>query len=324
MKNNLEQQENNKVREVVSAVKKDWQLYCLLAPMVIWMLLFVYKPMGGLLLAFKDYDPSKGVGGSDWAGLFYFKQLTMSSSFARDFWESFRNTFVISMYGLVFAFPIPIILAVFMSEVNNERFRKFSQTIAYLPHFLSEITITGIVITILYTGPNYTGILAEALDKLGLYSKSNPVMIMENPDFFRPVYIITGIWKESGYNSIVYFAAVMGISPALYEALKIDGGNKMQEIRYVTFPGMAPTLIITFILRIGRILSIGYERIILLENSQTYHQAEVISTYIWKMGIDGPNKSLAGAAEFFNSLIGFILVIGANMISKKVSNTSLW
>lgn len=240
-----------------------------------------------------------------------------------NFWQAFRNTFIISAYGLLFGFPIPIILALFFSEINSNWFRKVTQTITYLPHFLSEVTITGIVILLVYNGASTTGVLARLLISMGIADDSG-MRILETPAFFRPIYIVTGIWKESGYNSIVYFAAIMGISPALYEAIRVDGGNKWQEIKYVTLPGMAPTLIIMVIMRIGKMLSVGYERVILLYNKNTYVTADVLSTYEQRIGLLNGQYSIGAASGIFNSLIGFALVIGANTISRQVSKTSLW
>ena len=278
--------------------------------------------MGGLLIAFKDYEALKGINESRFVGLYNFKQLMFGATFANEFWRAFRNTFIISLYGLIFGFPAPIILALLFSELTCDFYRKITQTILYLPHFLSEVTITSIVLTILYQGVDNTGILAKFFYSTHLVDYG--VKITQTAKYFRPMYIITGLWKETGYGSIVYFAAIMGISPVLYEALKVDGGNKLQEIKYVTFPGMAPTLIIMLILRIGRMLSVGYERIILLYDATTYSSADVLSTFVYRLGLQSTNKSLGASADVFNSLIGFVLVIGANFISRKVSDTSLW
>ncbi len=302
--------------------KKNWQLYVLLIPIVLWFAIWAYKPMLGLIIAFKDYDPSKGMLGSNFVGYDNFMTLIVGNQ-KTEFWQAFRNTFIISVYGLLFGFPIPIILALFFSEINSNWFRKVTQTITYLPHFLSEVTITGIVILLVYNGAASTGVIARLMISLGIV-KDTGMRIMETPSFFRPIYIITGIWKESGYNSIVYFAAIMGISPALYEAIRVDGGNKWQEIKYVTIPGMAPTLIIMIIMRIGKMLSVGYERVILLYNQNVYVTADVLSTYEQRLGLVNGNYSLGAASGIFNSLIGFALVIGANTISRQASKTALW
>ncbi len=320
MKTGLKMRES-KTRAIISEIKKDWQLYVILLPIVIWFLLFAYKPMAGLIVAFKRYDATLGIAGSEFKGLSNFNNIVAGIN-KEAFWGAFRNTFIISAYGLVFGFPIPIILALLFSEIRSEGYRKITQTITYLPHFLSEVTITGIVITLVYTGKQSTGVIAQLFYNMNILPEGTE--IINSANYFRPLYIITGIWKESGYNSIVYFAAIMGISPVMYEALKVDGGNKWQEIRYVTIPGMAPTLIIMIIMRIGKMLSVGYERVLLLYNSNTYITADVLSTFEQRLGIETGNFGLGSAVGIFNSVIGFALVIGANAISRQVSKTSLW
>jgi putative aldouronate transport system permease protein len=277
--------------------------------------------MGGLLIAFKNYQPNLGIGDSDFVGFANFIAL-MKGAFADQFWRAFRNTFLISLYGFIFGFPIPIILALFFSEINNATYLKLMQTFTYLPHFLSEVTITGLVLTLLYNGEVSTGVVAQLLLNLNIIPEG--AKIMQDSNYFRPLYIITGIWKEAGYSSIVYFAAIMGVSPTLYEAIKVDGGNKLQEIRFVTFPGMAPTLIITIILRIGQMLSVGYERIILLYNANTYETADVLSSFVFRIGLEGGNQALGASAGMFDAVIGFALVVGANFISRQISETSIW
>ncbi len=308
-------------RKFLRNIRKHWQLYVLLLPVVVWFAMWAYKPMGGLLIAFKRFDASDGIWGSEFVGISNFVNLVAGVN--KDaFWQAFRNTFVISVYSLVFGFPIPIILALLFSEIGNNFVRKVTQTITYLPHFLSEVTITGIVLMLVYNGVRSTGVIAQLLISLGVIDES--AQIIQQASYFRPMYIITGIWKESGYNSIVYFAAIMGISPTLYEALKMDGCNKLQEIRYVTIPGMAPTLIIMIIMRIGNILSVGYERVLLLYNSNVYITADVLSTFEQRIGIVSANYGVGAASGLFNAVIGFALVIGANTISRNISNTSLW
>ena len=308
-------------RRIARTLIRDWRLYVLLLPMVLWFAVWIYKPMGGLLIAFKRFDPSLGILGSEFKGLDNFVNLVAGVQKSA-FWQAFRNTFIISAYSLLFGFPVPILLALLFSEINNSGIRKVAQTITYLPHFLSEVTITGIVLMLVYSGVQSTGIIASLFIKLGWLDPS--ASIMQQANYFRPLYILTGIWTESGYNSIVYFAAIMGISPTLYEAIKVDGGNKFQEIRYVTFPGMAPTLIIMLIMRVGRMLSIGYERVLLLYNTNIYVTADVLSTYEQRIGILSGNYEVGAAASLFNSLIAFALVIGANAISRNISKTSLW
>ena len=311
----------NKLAGIGKTIVKDWRLYVLILPMIIWYLLWMYKPMAGLLIAFKNYQPNLGVLGSDWVGFANFQNLIFGP-FSEQFWRAFRSTFLISLYGLVFGFPVPIILAILFSEIRHRIWRNTTQTFTYLPHFLSEVTITGLALTLLYHGEVNTGVLANLLYQLNLVPEGT--RLFQSAAYFRPLFILTGIWKESGYNSIVYFAAIMSISPVLYEAIKVAGGNKLQEIRYVTLPGMAPTLIIMIILRIGRMLSIGYERIILLYNENTYATADVLSSFVFRIGLEGGNSAIGATADMFNALIAFALVMGANYIGRQVSETSLW
>ena len=314
-------EEQNKFLKYIMHLKEDFRLYLLLLPMLLWFALWFYKPLAGLLIAFKNYQSNLGVMESDFVGFANYVAL-VSGTFAPQFWQSFRNTFVISLYGLIFGFPIPILRAIFFSEIRNNLYRGVMQTLSYLPHFLSEVTITGLVLTLLYNGEVSTGVIAQTLMDIGVLDTTTK--IVQNANYFRPMFILTGIWKEAGYSSIVYFAAVMGISPVLYEAIKVDGGNKLQEIRYVTFPGIAPTLIIMIVLRIGQMLSVGYERVILLYNANTYATADVLSTFVLRIGLEGGNQSMGAAAGMFESLIGFALVVGANFISREISDSSLW
>jgi len=313
--------EQNMFLFYVRAIASDYRLYLLLVPMVLWYMLWFYKPLVGLLISFKNFQSNLGVMGSVFVGIANFESL-INGAFAPQFWRSFRNTFVISLYGLIFGFPIPIILAIFFSEIVNNVVRGITQTLSYLPHFLSEVTITGLVLTMLSNSETNTGILSGLLMNLGVIEETTK--IVQNAEYFRPMFIITGIWKEAGYSSIVFFAAIMAISPVLYEAIKVDGGNKLQEIRYVTFPGMAPTLIIMIVLRIGRMLSVGFERVILLYNANTYETADVLSTFVLRIGLEGGNPAMGAAAGMFDSLIGFGLVVGANFISRQISDSSLW
>lgn len=316
-----EKMQQLKVVRYGKLILQDWRLYTLLAPIIIWFILFQYKPMGGLLIAFKDYRPNLGVMDSNFVGFHHF-QTIISGIYASQFWSAFRNTVVISLYNLIFSFPLPILIAIMMAELGNLRYRKLVQTLTFLPYFLSEVVITGLVITLVYKGPVSTGVIAQFLMNLGLVPAGTNMI--QEAQYFRPLFVITGIWQGTGYNSIIYFAAAMGVSPTLYEALKVDGGNKLQEIRYITLPGMAPTLITMIVLQMGNLLNIGYERIILLYNANTYQSADVISSFVFRMGLEGGNSAMGAAAGMFNSLVGFALVVGANYIARKISNSSLW
>ncbi len=301
-------------------VKEDWQIYVLLAPLMIWFFVFAYKPMYGLLIAFQNYNPYKGMRESSWVGFDNFNALFNGRS-SDDFWRAFKNTVEISAISIVFTFPLPIILALFFNEVKDGLFRRGVQTIMFLPHFLSEVVLCGIVVAFLQPS---TGIINILLMKVGILNEG--IYFLTKPEWFRPAYIISGVWKETGFGSIVYFAALSGISPDQYEAATVDGATKLQKMMFISLPGITPTIATMLIIRVGNILNIGYERVMLLYQPITYSTADVLSTYIYRLGMTGstPNYSQAAAAGLFNSIIGFALVIFANKASKALSETALW
>ncbi len=304
---------------IMKTIKDDWQLYVLLAPLFIWLAMFSYKPMYGLIIAFQDYNLFNGMAGSDWVGFANFERLFFGSG-ATNFWRAFKNTIAISSYSLLFAFPLPILLALLFNEIKDGFFRRGVQTAMFLPHFLSDVVLAGIVISFLEPG---TGIINVLLMNLGILEEG--VYWLTKPEWFRPIYIVSTIWKEVGFGSIVYFAALSGISPEQYEAAAVDGASKIQKMLYISLPSIAPTIAIMLIIRIGNLLNVGYELVMLMYQPVTYETADVLSTYIYRLGITGSNDfSLAAAAGLFNSVIGFTLVIGANKISKKLSDTVLW
>ncbi len=311
-------------------IKKNWQVYLMLIPVILFFYFFKYRPIGGILVAFKNYDNyAETIGNSDFYGLYAFKYIMFGPQADR-FWQAFRNTFTLSTYGLFFGFPIPIILALFFSEIRNARYRSFAQIISYLPRFISTVVITSIIALMLSSGniAQAPGVLNALFTKFGWIEEGTPML--SEPQYFRSIYIISDIWSGAGYGSIVYFAAIMAISPTNYEAAKMDGANKLDQIRYVTLPGMAPTLTIMLILRIGQMLNIGYEKVILLtmdRGNEVLKTAEVLSTYVLSLGglTTGSSQiNFAAAADLFNSFIAMFLVIGANFISRKVSETSLF
>lgn len=304
---------------IIATIKDDWQLYVLLAPLFIWLALFSYKPMYGLIIAFQDYNLFNGLSGSDWVGLENFQRLFFGSG-STNFWRAFKNTIIISSYSLLFAFPLPIILALLFNEIKDGFFRRGVQTAMFLPHFLSDVILAGIVISFLEPD---TGIINVLLVHLGVLEEG--IYWLTKAEFFRPIYIASTIWKEAGFGSIVYFAALSGISPEQYEAAAVDGASKIQKMLFISLPSIAPTIAIMLIIRIGNLLNVGYELVMLMYQPVTYETADVLSTYIYRLGITGSNDfSLAAAAGLFNSVIGFALVIGANKISKKMSDTVLW
>lgn len=316
-------------KKIAKIIKEDWQIYVLLAPLMIWLAIFSYKPMYGLLIAFQDFNAYKGMSGSDWVGFAKFQELFLGRNNTdfmyawenNNFWRAFRNTLEISLTQLVFTFPLPIILALFFNEIKDGLFRRGVQTVMFLPHFLSEVILCGIITS--FVQPN-TGIINVLLIRLGIIDTG--IYFLTRPEWFRPVYIYAGIWQGVGFGSIVYFAALSGISPELYEAATVDGATKLQKMLFISLPGIAPTISIMLIIRIGNILNIGYERVLLLYQPVTYSTADVLSTYIYRMGMaqSPPEYSMAAAAGLFNSVIGFILVIGANKASKYLSDTALW
>jgi putative aldouronate transport system permease protein len=281
-------------------------------------------------MSFKNYDATLGVYNSTDVGIYWFQSLLTGSN-AADFWKAFRNTFVLSFYGLCFGFPIPIIIALLFSEIKAVWYRATLQILSYLPHFVSVVVVTSIVTMLLRksvisdSGVQLLGAgpVAAVFENVFHFDKD----MIHDPSCFRAVYQLSGIWSDAGYGSIVYFAAVLGISPTNYEAARIDGATKMQQVKYVTIPGMTSTLVIMLILRIGSLFSIGYEKVILLnpegKNSAQglYETAQIISTYIYYNSMAGSSleKSAAAAADLFNSLLAMFLVIGSNQIARKVS-----
>jgi len=307
-------------------IAKDWQLYVLLIPIIVFFILWRYKPMYGVLIAFKRYKVQEGINGSEFVGFYYFRELMFGAS-SMEFWRAFRNTFMINIYGILFGFPVPIILALFYSEIKNVVYRSSVQTLAYLPNFISEVIVTSLIIMLVSNSHGNIGIVTRIMQTFGLLGKD--AKLLYDPQYFRAVYVISGIWTGAGYGSIVYFAAIMGIPPTNYEAARVDGASKFDQIRYVTLPGIASTLTIMLILRIGGMLSVGFEKVLLLYSPGVYQTADVISTYVSRVGLGlgatgAVNQSLGTAAEMFNSIVAMTLVLGANYIGKRVSETSLF
>ena len=281
--------------------------------MIIWFLVFLYKPMYGLQIAFKDYSIFRGIEASPWVGLEHFNDLFSNSQFLR----AIKNTFLISFYSLIFGFPVPILLALMFNEIINAVFKRSAQTIVYLPHFISTVIIAGIVITAF--SPS-AGIVNTVLSWFGLDS----VYFLTKAEWFRPIFIGSGIWQEAGFSSIIFLAAIAGVNPSLYESAVVDGASRWQMMWKITLPSILPTIIIMLIIRIGNLMEVGFELIILLYQPATYETADVINTYIYRQGLQSGQYDLAAAAGFFNAVVAFVLVMAANSISKRFSRTSLW
>lgn len=288
-------------------------LYAMLIPFVLWYIVFVYTPMYGLQIAFKEFSLFKGIAGSPWVGFDNFVTYFSSPYFFR----TIKNTLLISLFSLCFSFPAPIVLALLLNEVKNEVFKKTVQSMTYLPHFISVVVIAGIVTNFL--APS-NGLLNIILDKLGFEKQ----YFLVQAEYFREIFISMNIWKEVGFSSIIYIAALSGINTELYEAAVIDGANRWKRVWHVTLPGILPTIMIMLILRIGDLLGVGYEAIILLYQPATYETADVISTYVYRTGLQEGRYHIAAAIDLFNSIVSLILVIGANKLSKKYTENGLW
>ena len=309
-------------------IAKDWRLYLMLVPMLLVFLFWRYFPMYELLGSFKVADNVLPVSKQLFAGFSNFKLLLVGKdTLSTEFWRALRNTFVLSFYGLCFGFPMPIILALFFNEVKSNIARSVYQVLTYLPKFMSTVVMTSLVMMLVKQGAQTSnmGVVSQLLANLGLVSRDVAnAGLLNNPGFFRAVYIISGIWESAGYDSIVFFAAIIAISPTSYEAAQIDGASKMAQMRYVVLPSILSTIVIMLITRIGSLLNIGYEKVLLLYNANTFVTADVVSTFANRYGLEGAAKGIASAAEMMNNVIGMLLVIGANTIARKASDTSLY
>jgi len=294
-------------------VLKEWDLYLLLIPGIIFILIFKYAPMYGITIAFKDFNIFKGLAESPWVGWENFERLFHSREFAR----VFRNTLIISLYKIVFLFPLPIILAILMNEMKNMIFKRGIQTVVYLPHFLSWVIVGGLFIDLLSTNG---GIVNRIIVALG----GNQVSFFMDNSVFRSVLITSAGWKEVGWSMIIYLAAIAGIDPQLYEAAKIDGANRFRQMWHITLPGMVPIIILMFILRLGNILEAGTEQILVMYNPIVYEVSDVIGTYVYRMGLGQQDYSFSTAVGLFDSVVGLILILTGNYLSRKFTQRGIW
>ena len=297
-------------------VKKDWMrnrsLYLMIIPVLIFFILFHYKPMYGAIIAFKDYTPALGIAESPWVGWDNFTRFFSSVYFGR----LIRNTILLSFYSLLFGFPAPIILALLLNEVKNKKFKGLTQTVTYLPHFISMIVVTGMLVDFSMT----SGLFNDIIELFG--GERSP--LLQNPDLYRTIYVASGIWQEIGWGPIIYLSALSGVDSQLYEAAQIDGAGKWKQLIHVTLPGIAPTIIIMFILKMGTLMNMGYEKTILLYNPATYETADIISSYIYRIGLLEQDWSYSTAIGLFNSVINLGLLLITNKIARKCGETSLW
>lgn len=295
--------------------RKDihWQLWLMMVPAIVYMVLFVYKPMGGVLIAFQDYSLKRGIWGSEWVGFENFNRLFKSYWFP----IILKNTLTLSLLSLILSFPAPIILALAANEIRSERRKRTFQTVSYAPHFISTVVVCGMITVFL--SPE-SGVINFLLQAVGI----DPVAFLAKPNAFKWVYVLSGIWQTVGWSAIIYIAALSGVDKNLLEAAEIDGANRIQRIRYVNLPVLVPTIVIMFILRCGSILSVGYEKVYLLQNTANLSASEVISTYVYKVGLEKADFGFSTAVNLFNNVINCIVLILSNKLSKKVSGSSLF
>ncbi|MFC4807788.1 ABC transporter permease [Paenibacillus sp. GCM10023250] len=287
-------------------------LYLMMLPVLAYYVVFHYAPMYGALIAFKNYSPMKGILGSDWVGLKHFEEFFRSYYFVR----ILKNTLLISLYSLLFEFPAPIILALLINEVRHRMFKRVVQTITYMPYFISLVVICGIITDF----TNADGLINRLFTWLGYDGQA----MLQKPGLFRPIYISSEIWQRIGWESIIYIAALMSIDQEQYEAARMDGASRFKQIVYITLPGIMPTIAIMLILRMGNLLNVGFEKIILLYNPVTYETADVISSFVYRKGLLEFGWSYSSAVGLFNSCINLILLVTANAVSRRVSKSSLW
>ncbi|WP_423227622.1 ABC transporter permease [Paenibacillus filicis] len=312
----LEQTKTAKAKTGTNRFVRDFMLnkylYIMMIPVLVYYAIFHYAPMYGALIAFKEYSPMKGIIGSDWVGFKHFQDFFGSYYF----WRILKNTIVISLYSLIFEFPAPIILALLINEVRSKAFKRVTQTITYMPYFISLVVICGIITDFTNAG----GLINQLFTLLGYDGQA----MLQKPDLFRPIYILSEIWQRIGWESIIYIAALMSIDQEQYEAARMDGASRWKQIVHITLPGILPTIAIMFILRMGSLLNVGFEKIILLYNPVTYETADVISSFVYRKGLLEFGWSYSSAVGLFNSVINLILLITANYASRKFNESSLW
>ncbi|MGE7825920.1 ABC transporter permease [Paenibacillus sp. NPDC093718] len=301
-----------KLKTVAVLIRKDWQLYSLLILPVMYLLIFKYGPMIGNVIAFRRFMPGGSIYGEKWVGLHYFNMFIHDPAF----WNVFKNTLLLGALSLLFTFPVPIIFALLLNEVKSKRFKKFVQTASYLPHFLSIVIVAGMILQL--TSVN------GSVNSLVEFFNGERINFMQRAEWFRTIYISSEIWQGMGWGAILYLAALTTIDESLYEAARIDGANRWKQTLFVTIPGILPTIVTLLILNMGAFLAVGFEKILLLYNPVIYETADVISTYLYRVGLVSNNFSYATAIGLFESVIGLILVFSVNAISRRLTDRSLW
>ncbi|MBO9604472.1 MAG: sugar ABC transporter permease [Paenibacillaceae bacterium] len=300
-------------KRLLNNVIREYDLYLLILPVVAYFIIFHYVPMIGVQLAFKEFSPIHGIFGDQWVGLKYFERFIH----AYDFNRIVANTVLISLYSLAIGFPAPIVLALMLNEVTSKRFKKLVQTVTYAPHFISTVVFVGMLIAFL--SPS-SGIINILLQKVGL----EPVHFMQNPSYFKSIYVFSGIWQGVGWGAIIYIAALASVDTELYEAAKVDGITKLRKIWSIDLPSIMPIVTIMLVLQIGHIMDVGFEKVFLMQNSMNVSSSQIISTYVYNVGLVGVQYSYATAIGLFNAVINFTLLLLANGLVKKMGRTGLW
>lgn len=303
---------NSLGKTLAKEFKRNWVLYVMMVPALIYFLLYCYFPMFGLVIAFQDYRVGDPFLGGKFVGFKHFTDFFQSYYFGR----LLKNTFLLSMGVLIFGYPVPLIFALLLNEVRHLKFKKLAQTITYLPHFISLVVICGLILDF----TKMDGLINTIIKACG----GEPVPFMSKPEWFKPVYIISDIWSSFGWNSIIFIAALLGIDQEQYEAAALDGAGRLKKILYISIPGITPVIMTTLLMRLGRVMSLGFEKVFNLYNASTYETADIISTFVYRQGILNANYSSAAAIGLFNAVINLALVMAANRISKKLTESSLW
>ena len=300
-------------KRVQKVLKRDWQLLVLCALPVLYFIIFHYIPMYGVQIAFKDFKATDGIWGSAWVGFKHFRRFFASSQFV----SLIKNTLGLSLLQILLGFPVPIILAIMLNQVKNQKFRKFAQSILYCPHFISIVVLAGMLY--IFLSPR-NGIVNTIIKMLG----GEAIFFLGEAKYFKLTFVISGIWQNAGWSAIIYIAALAGISPDLYEAAQVDGANKWQRIRHIDLPGIMPTIVMMLIMEIGKVMSLGFQKAYLLQNAQNLAASEIISTYIYKVGMLDAQYSYSAAVNLFNNVINIILLVTFNKLAKKLTDNSLW
>ncbi|CAN7432333.1 MULTISPECIES: ABC transporter permease [unclassified Paenibacillus] len=294
-------------------VKKNWQLYLIILPSLVYLIIFKYIPMVGVQIAFKNFMVTKGIWGSDWIGFKHFVDFFHLPIF----WRVIKNTALLSLYSLLVGFPAPIILALALNELKNGIFKRTVQLVTFAPYFISTVIMVSIIMLFLSPQLGFVHLLA---DKFGFPAEN----IMSKPAYFKTVYVLSDVWQFTGYASVIYIAALAGVDPHLYEAAKVDGASRFQRMINIDLPSLMPTAVILLILNAGQIMNVGFEKVYLMQNAINVGASEVISTYVYKMGLVGANFSFSAAVGLFNSVVNLLLLIVVNYVARKNSETSLW